>query len=263
MPLSSPDFAARPSALPPPPPNCAALVHSPPPADAPAAAAQQRAACTRPHAARTRPHAARVRPLAAPALLPARAASARQRLAFALLFPLLLLLGRTDAFSAAPGCSSLNGPACFALNRRAPPSYGRHLSRSLLPASPTWAGVANAAAFAAAAAAAAGVTPELQRTFRFDLGDGVVVDVALEAQSALVERGPLIEGMMDALVRAVSARSGGAPAHGALLEKMRSAVELVVDGAIMPDALAAAEAAAERRREDVGEQQGRAKGRAA
>jgi len=213
-------------------------------------------------AARDRPRASAVaRALALQARDRPRAAA----VARALFLPALLLLCATAAADGGAGCSSLDGPACLALNARAPPAYARALVRSPQPpaafagavasalaaalatapmASAAAAAVAAAAAAAAAAgrgASAAANAPGLQRTFRFDLGDGLVVDVALEAQSALVERGPLIEGLMDALARAVASRNGGAAVRGELLARMRSAVELLVDGAILPEALAEAQ----------------------
>ena len=90
-------------------------------------------------------------------------------------------------------------------------------------------------AAAVAAAAAAG-----QRAFRFDLGDGIVVDVAIDASTnpLTVSRSTLVEGLVDALSRAVAEKQG-APVNAELLERMRSAVVLLVDGALIPDARAA------------------------
>ena len=57
---------------------------------------------------------------------------------------------------------------------------------------------------------------------------------------ARIARPALIEGLVDAVSRAVSERHN-APVGAELLERVRTAVELLVDGAIIPDAKAEAE----------------------
>ena len=106
-----------------------------------------------------------------------------------LLLLLVLLLLAPSASRPLSHCSSLHGPFCPLLNGRALPTHARALLGHH-PSVPARAGGAQppgaasapaelARAVAAAIAAAASAPGATQRAFRFDFGDGVVVDVAL------------------------------------------------------------------------------------
>jgi len=136
---------------------------------------------------------------------------------------LLLLLALLLRASARPlsHCSSLHGPFCPLLNNRALPTHARALL-GLRPSAPLRAplpGVASAlaelarAVAAAIAAAAALPGSTAQRTFCFDFGDSVIVDVALVSYAS--DRAP------DARAARARARAARARARAAVVRRRR------------------------------------------
>ena len=145
-------------------------------------------------------------------------------------------------------CSSLDGPFCPFVNRRRVPLYGRALQQPKLGAAvaynpqggaPPYARTKAAKGAAAAAASTSAPPAATRNVYQFDLGDGLVVSVDLAILNPeTVTRAELVTGLLEALTRGVAQRASEGSAAAAsspeMQQRLRSAVELLVDNVLLP-----------------------------